>query len=173
MKKILLYLILITVLTGISNNAVAVYVDDLDTTLLLHCDTTNQVYWLITPDDNSSGRDASTPILDRANDGSGFDITASPELMTGSPKGGNFFRFDGTNDSIYCTGGWQYDDVDNLRCDFSIRWLGLPPTNNFPLSALVQAAQWRCFLTSNEDRNQGYILFLTSSGFFSSTKILE
>ena len=169
MKNLFLNLTFASFFIAASNNAMATYVDNLDTVLLMHCDATNQVYWLITPDDNSSGRSADAPILNKTNAPLfEFDYSTVPALTTGSFNGSSFLRFDGTNDSIYCSPGWP--GGINASCDFSMRWFALPSTND-PYAALIQAVAWRSFLIPVEDK--GYISFVTSGGWVSSSKLLD
>jgi len=168
MKNLIIKLSLVIALVVACNTASAVFTDNLQLQLLMHCDATNQAYWLITPDDNSSGRAVNEPILDMAIGSFAFDRTTEPVMMPGSPAGGSYLSFDGVNDTVYCSPGWT--GGTDVNCDFSLRWLGLPPVSN-PYSALVQTVPWRCFLQPNGD--QGYISFLMGATFLTSTVMLD
>ena len=135
--------------------------------LLMHCDATNQGYWLTTPDDNLSGRTANEPILDKSNAANfNFDRTTEPTLMPNSPKGGGYLHFDGNNDSVYVNPGWG--GGKNVFCDFSLKYLGLPPASD-PYAALIQTVPWRCYLG-----NDGTIkFFINSSTWLNSSKVLN
>ncbi len=169
MKKSFEKLILIGTLIIACSSAMAVYIDNPSNVALLHCDTTNQEFWLITPDDNSSGRPACEPILNMSN-APGFlkDYNTVPALMPGSPYGGDYLEFNGSNSSIYVNNGWVGDT--SISLDFSFRWLGLPLTNdNF--ASVFACLPWRCYFRSAGDRQYGFLQFLLEPGdvFFPSS----
>ena len=145
------------------------YNDDVYNQLLLHCDETNQTAsWQVTPDDNSYGRAANTPILDKSNGVWAVDYTTAPTMMPGSPRCGNYLRFDGINDSIYISPGWN--GANNVFCDFSLRWLGYPPASA-PYAGLIQLAPWRAYLRPADGTNC-YVNFLVGNTWVHSDKIL-
>ncbi len=164
MKNIILKLTLISILVIACNNAIAVFTDNTNLQLLMHCDVTNEPWWITSPDDNSSGRSANEPILNKTN-AAAFtkDFATQPTLMPGSPKGGSYFSFDGVNDTIYVNPGWA--GGTNVVCDFSLRWLSLPPPAEY--SALVQTVPWRSFLQSD-----ARISFLMGGSWLISTVAL-
>ncbi len=163
MKKFIL--ITIILFTCISANAV--FVDHPSNVALLHCDDTQTNwwadatnYWLVTPDDNSSGRTACEPILNMAFGAFNMDSNTIPAFVTNSPYGGKYLEFDGVNDSIYVNNGWLGDDSVSL--DFSFRWLGLPdPSDNF--AGIFGCVPWRCYLMDDGTGN-GFLNFLISPG---------
>ena len=121
-----------------------IYNDNTSLQLLMHCDETNHPNsWLLSPDDNISGRDINQPLLDRAVGSWATDTNTIPTLMTNSPIDGNYLHFDGVDDTIYVSPGWKFRK--NILCDFSFKWLGYPPASN-PYAALVQTRAWRSFL---------------------------
>ena len=74
MKNLLIKLSLIVALIVVCNTASAVYTDNAQLQMLMHCDATNQGWWLVTPDDTSSGRAITNePILDMAIGSFAFD----------------------------------------------------------------------------------------------------
>lgn len=142
MKNLKLILILILIVT--CNIVSAQYVDEMTLQLLMHCDEAYyQGSWYISPDDNSSGRPHNLPILDKANGSWGVDPVSEPTLMPDSPYGGKYMHFDGVSNSVYVYTGWS--NTPTVICDFSLRWLGYPPTNN-PYAGLIQTVPWRSFL---------------------------
>jgi len=151
MKSFLIKLSLIATLVVACNTAMAEFTDEALLKALLHCDETNQMdYWLITPDDNSSGRTANEPILDKAIGGDDIvDVTTEPTLMPDSPEGGSYFSFDGTNDSIYLIPGWS--GGDSVVCDFSFRFFTPPVTPGYPFAGLVTCQSFTCFLSTGTD----------------------
>ncbi len=176
MKKIILNLTIISFLIIICNSAMAVYIDTPLNIGLLHCDTTvtsywgapnTNSYWLLTPDDNSSGRDACTPVLNMTNNFSSFtvmDPTTIPTFKPDSPYGGDYMHFNGLTDSVYVAGGWLGDN--SVELDFSFRWLGLPDASeggdNY--MGLVWAYPWKCYLMNRGDGEHGYINMLLWTG---------
>ena len=183
MKKLIQKITLIIFLIIACSSASAVFTDIPNDLVLLHCDeavtnwwgapNTNS-YWLVTPDDNSSGRDANLAILNMTNAGGFYiDNNTIPALLPGSPYGGNFFRFDKTNSSIFIWPGWVGDS--SVFLDFSFRWLGLPPTND-NYAAVFGSLPWRCYFRSAGDDEFGFLQFLMEPGdvFFpsSSPKLL-
>ncbi len=143
MKNLIIKLSLIAALVVACNTATA-FTDNTSLYVLMHCDETNQAAWLTTPDDNSSGRAANEPILDMAIGGlsSTIDVTTQPIMTPGSPKGGEYFAFDGVNDSIICDPGWR--GGDNAVCDFSFKCNTLPGAGDF--DGLVTCQAFSCFL---------------------------
>jgi len=160
----------------------AVFTDSPLLQVLMHCDETVQDYWLITPDDNSSGREANEPVLDRTNPFDEEDINSDtvPTLMPDSPKGGSYFNFNyenGTNDSIYCNPGWL--GGYNIVCEFSFRWLGLPTSVGQPgvpddrYAALVCCGPWTVFLNSVNYASPHIALMIEQNYMYKSTATLE
>jgi len=144
MKNLIIKLSLIAALVIACNTASAVFTDNPQLQVLMHCDATNVGTWVTTPDDNSSGRAANEPILDMAIGGLGgsVDVTTQPVMMPGSPKGGSYFSFDGVNDSIICNPGWR--GGANAVCDFSFKCNSLPAAGDF--DGLVSCQAFTCFL---------------------------
>ncbi|RLD11233.1 MAG: hypothetical protein DRI44_04050 [Chlamydiae bacterium] len=169
-----------TININISNQSLAVllvekndgsftpYDDSWSNILLMHCDDTNQYYWLETADDNSSGRSAAQPILDINNTATGRDVTKEPALMPGSPYGGSYFSFDGINDDMLILPYtlWPSNKF-SVVCDFSIRWKDLPPAGEY--SATIQTKSWRGFLYNNGGK--GGINFLTEGGVWITSPV--
>ena len=117
MKKLIIKLTLIAIIVVACNTAMAVFPDGPLLQVLMHCDETNQAAWLTTPDDNSRGRLTNECILDMDIQWTGTNTLTEPTLMPDSPKGGSYFSFDGTNDSICVNPGWL--GGDSLLCDLS------------------------------------------------------
>ena len=183
MKYLLEKITLLTFIIIVCNSASAVFTDIPNDLVLLHCDevvtnwfgeTQTNGYWLVTPDDNSSGRDANLAILNMTNfadaGGSAFhmDNATIPALMPGSPYGGNFFRFDKTNSSIFIWPGWLGDN--SVFLDFSFRWLGLPPADGDNYASVFGSLPWRCYFRNAGDNTNGFLQFLMEPGdvFFPS-----
>ncbi len=143
MKNLIIKLSLIAILVIACNTAMAVFTDNTKLQVLMHCDETNQAYWLTTPDDNSSGRAANEPILDKCNCIIAYDkdITTQPIMTPGSPAGGSYLKFDGVNDSITCDPGWL--GGDSLVCDFSFRFRNAVGE----YTGLVSCQSFTCFLS--------------------------
>ncbi len=173
MKKIIVNLTIISFLTIISNSASAVYIDNPNNIALLHCDTavtsfwpapnTNS-YWLLTPDDNSSGRDACAPVLNMTNLFNSFtvmDPTTIPTFKPDSPYGGNYMHFNGKTDSVYVAGGWLGDN--SIELDVHFKWLGLPPLDGDNFAGIVWAYPWKCYF-KNSDNIHGYVQMLLWTG---------
>ena len=170
MKKIVFKLALFLIFVAACNTASAEYSDEPTLQLLMHCDETNHPNsWLLSPDDNSSGRALNQPVLDRSATEWAVDTNTIPTLTAGSPKGGNYLHFNGVDDTIYVSPGWASGN-DNIICDFSMRWLGYPPTNN-PYAALIQTKAWRSFLRPAES-NTCRVSFLFGSTWLNSTNYL-
>ena len=112
----------------------------------MHCDETNQAAWLTTPDDNSSGRLANECILDMDIQWTGTNTSTEPTLTPGSPAGGNYFSFDGIDDSICVFPGWLGGDT--VFCDFSFRYRSLSVPGDLDVTALVMCDPWTCFLNT-------------------------
>lgn len=174
MKKIIVYLTLISFLIIISNSAMAVYIDTPNNVALLHCDTTvtsywvapnTNSYWLITPDDNSSGRDACAPVLNLTNTFNSFtvmDPSTIPTFKPDSPYGGDYMHFNGLTDSVYVAGGWLGDS--SVELDFSFRWLGLPDALGDNYAGLVWAYPWKCYLMNSGNGSNGFINMMLYTG---------
>ena len=112
------------------------YTDDINNLGLLHCDSVITSTWtdgspdcFITPDDNSSGRTACSPIMNSSNDywHIARDDSTMPSVETNSPYSGNYLHFDG-GDAIIVTNGWR--DADNLYLDLAFKLEGLPDTSD-------------------------------------------
>ena len=175
MKKI----ILISILIIICNSVNAVYIDSLENIALLHCDTASTNfwdlsmtnYWLVTPDDNSSGRPACEPILNKTNVGEFvMDSATIPTFVPGSPKGGDYLSFDGVDDSLYVNNGWVGDN--SAYVDLSMRWLGLPPTNDV-FAGIAHCMPWRCYFANLDGEARLGFLMLPGELWLISDKILE
>ena len=145
MKNLIIKLSLIAAMVVACNTAMAVFTDNPELQVLMHCNATNQAAWLTTPDDNSSGRPANEPILDMANDSSVVDTDTEPIMTPGSPAGGSYFSFDGVNDSIYCEPGWL--GGDSVVCDFTFRFSNPPDNPSFPFDGLASCQSFTCFLS--------------------------
>jgi len=130
-------------------------------------------YWLVTPDDNSSGREASSPVLNLTNTFSSFtemDPSTIPTLIPGSPYGGNYMHFNGLTDSVYVAGGWVGDN--SIGLDVHFRWLGLPPLDGDNFAGIVWAYPWKCYFRNNNNTS-GYVQMLLWTGaptWFPSTQ---
>ena len=158
------------------------YVDNVYTRGLLHCDAVVTNLWpdgadncFITPDDNSSGRPAVSPILNASNDWTiGMDNSTMPTFKTNSPYSGDYLAFDG-DDSIIVTNAWL--GGDSMTIDLGFRFNGLPPLSGdnymgvfitYPIKTYIQ----------NIDNVHGKILMIVYDAdvnphFFSSTKVLS
>ena len=147
MKNLIIKLSIIAILIVACNTAMAVFTDNPEVQVLMHCDVTHtdQIGWKTTPDDNSSGRAANEPVLNKCHCPLEWNIDNAtlPTLMSGSPKGGDYFSFDGIADSIYCRPGWRGGDT--LVCEFSFRFRSLPVANDF--MGLVSCRTFTCFLS--------------------------
>jgi len=144
MKNLVIELSLIAVLVVACNTAMAEFVDDPLLCVLMHCDETNQAAWLTTPDDNSSGRLTNECILDMNIQWTGTNTLTEPTLMPDSPKGGSYFSFDGTNDSICVNPGWL--GGDSLLCDLSFKANSFAPAGEYDVLAGCNDT-WVCFLS--------------------------
>ena len=147
MKKLIIKLSLIAILVVACNTASAVFIDSSNLQVLMHCDETTQDYWLITPDDNSSGRAVNECILDMAIDLSDIDPATEPTLMPDSPVGGSYFSFNGSNSTIYCEPGWL--GGDSVVCDFTFRFRSPPDIPGFPFDGLASCQSFTCFLSTD------------------------
>jgi len=147
MKNLIIKLSLIAALVVACNTATA-FTDYSELYVLMHCDATNQAAWLTTPDDNSSGRAANECILDMAVDAMVVDVTTEPVLTPGSPEGGEYFDFDGVNDTIYCNPGWL--GGDSVVCDFSFRFRSASDIPGFPFDGLASCQSFTCFLSTQD-----------------------
>ena len=179
MKNLLIKLSLLLLFAVICSSASAVFTDIPNDIALLHCDSTStnwwgapntNSYWLLTPDDISSGRESLiSPILNNTNANAfAMDSATIPTFMPGSPYGGDYLSFDGSNGSIYVSGGWFGDA--SIFTDFSFRWLGLPGLDdNF--ASVFACIGWRCYLKNAGDDQHGFLQFLLEDGdiFFPSS----
>ncbi len=178
MKKLLKKFTLISILVIVCSSASAVSTDIPNNLVLLHCDeaVTNWFgeahtngYWVVSPDDNSSGRDANLAILNMTN-GGGFymDDNTIPTLLPGSPYGGSYLHFDPTNSSIFIWEGWFGDA--SVFLDFSFRWLGLPDALGDNYASVFGSLPWRCYFRNVGDNTNGFLQFLMEPGdvFFPS-----
>jgi len=148
MKNFIIKLSLIAILVIAANSAMAVFTDNAQIQVLMHCDATNQGVWLTTPDDNSSGRPASEPILNLNIYYDSTNNLTEPTLMPGSPEGGSYFSFDGVDDSINISSGMEgWKGGDSAVCNLSFRWFGLPAASD-PYTVLVACDAFTCFLTT-------------------------
>ena len=125
---------------------------------LWHCDNSySTASWLISNDDNSSGRTAVDPIL---NYNHIYTHVTAPMLMPNSPYGGNYFRFDGVDDSLVALNAWQ-NDSNTVSGNISMRWLDLPPTNdNF--HGILVSRPWRLYLI-NDGLGNGKLWFMVEN----------
>ena len=179
MKKLFGKFILICTLIIACSSAMAVYIDTPNNIALLHCDSaftnwwgapnTNS-YWLVTPDDTSSGRESLIlPILNNTNAPAfAMDSATIPTFMPDSPYGGDYLSFNGSNSSIYVNNGWLGDA--SIFADFSFRWLGLPGLDdNF--ASVFACIGWRCYLKNAGNDQHGFLQFLLEDGdvFFPTT----
>ncbi len=120
-----------------------------------HCDNSYLPgsYWLASDDDNSSGRPIVYPIL---NYGHLNTHVTAPALMPNSSRDGNYFRFDGVDDSITAVSAWQ-NESNSVSGNISLRWLELPAlSDNY--SGLLLSQPWRLYLQNN-GAGQAKILF--------------
>jgi len=163
--------ILIITLVITCSSAMAVYIDTPNNVALLHCDiavtnwwgapNTNS-YWLTTPDDNSSGRPACEPILNKTNVGEfAMDSATTPTFVPGSPYGGDYLSFNGSNSSIYVNNGWLGDT--SISLDFSFRWLDLPDVSD-NYAGVLGCVPWRCYFKNAGDGQHGFLQFLMQPG---------
>ena len=165
-----------------TNNPPAItppYTDNENNRGLLHCDEATTNLWpdgsancFQTPDDNSSGRLAVSPILNASNDWEiVIDDSTMPAFKTNSPYGGDYFSFDG-NDSIIVTNAWP--GGNNLDLDLNFRFEGLPPLSGDNYACLFWTLPVKAYLRNVDDTN-GEILMLVydaagSAHFFYSVK---
>ncbi len=127
MKNLLVKISLIAIMVVACNTASAVYSDSSTTLALWHCDATN---WAgaeeTTPDDNSSGRTAKDLQINAAN---------AATLMPGSPYGGSYLAFDGT-DHATAFGVLDPAPTDSLKIDVSFR------AHSFPAAGIYKSLVW-------------------------------
>jgi len=160
------------------------YTDNVYNRGLLHCNNAVTNLWpdgdgatncYITPDDNSSGRQAVSPIMNASNNwGIAKDDSTMPTFETNSPYGGNFLAFDG-NDSIIVNNAWP--GGDNMDLDLNFRFNGLPPLAGDNYAGLLWTYPVKAYLR-NVDDTQGKIMMLVydaagNPNFFYSSKLLN
>ncbi len=158
------------------------YVDNENNRGLLHCDAVVTNLWpdgsancFITPDDNSSGRTAISPILNASNDWTiGMDNSTMPTFKTNSPYGGDYLAFDG-NDSIIVNNAWP--GGDNMDIDLSFRFNGLPPLSGDNYMGVFITYPVKTYIR-NVDDISGKILMIVydmdvNPHFFWSNKVLS
>ena len=158
------------------------YVDNQWNCGLLHCDAVVTNTWpggsancFITPDDNSSGRLAISPILNASNNwGIARDDSTMPTFKTNSPYSGNYLSFDG-NASIIATNGWY--GGDSMTLDLSFRFNGLPSLAGDNFMGLFTIVPVKAYIQNIDDLH-GKILMLmyddnNNPHFFYSTKTLD
>ncbi len=158
------------------------YTDDINNLGLLHCDSVITNTWadgspdcFITPDDNSSGRTACSPIMNSSNDywHIARDDSTMPGFETNSPYTGDYLHFDG-GDAIIITNGWR--DADNMYLDLAFRLDGLPSmSDNYMGVLMIDPIK---VYVQNVGSSQGKILTIVyktaiDGQFLSSTKILN
>ena len=159
------------------------YVDNEYNRGLLHCDNVITNLWpdgtgncLITPDDNSSGRQAVSPIMNASNSWEiERDDSTMPTFKTNSPYGGDYLAFDG-NDSIIVTNAWS--GGDNLDIDFNFRFNGLPSASGDNYAGMLWTYPVKAYLINDGDNIHGKVQMLVYDAaenphFLSSTKILN
>ena len=159
------------------------YVDNIYNRGLLHCNTSitnlwpdGTNYWLVTPDDNSSGRQAVGPILNLSNNWDiGMDNSTIPTFMTNSPYGGDYLHFDGSS-TIRATNAWP--GGDNLDLDLNFRFTGLPPVSGDNYAGIFWTYPVKAYLRNSGDDTHGQLLMLVYDAagnpkFFYSTKTIN
>ena len=156
------------------------YTDNENNRGLLHCDELVTNLWpdaaadcFLTPDDNSSGRQAVSPILNSTNTWELVrDDSTMPTFKTNSPYGGDYLAFDGNSDFIIAADAWP--GGDNMTLDLNFRFKGLPPLSGDNYACLLWTLPVKTYLRNTDDVN-GEILMLVydASGaphFFYSIK---
>jgi len=141
------------------------YVDNEFNRGLLHCNETVTNLWpdasancFLSPDDNSSGRLAASPIMNASNDwGIARDDSTMPTLNTNSPYGGDYLAFDG-NDSILVTNSWP--GGDNLDLNLCFRFTGLPPASGDNYAGLLWTLPVKAYLQNSGNDIHGKVLML-------------
>jgi len=159
------------------------YIDNSNNRGLLHCDESVTVQWpngdpdcFITPDDNSSGRTAVSPILNAKNNFAiERDDSTMPTFKTGSPYSGNYLAFDG-NDSIIVNNAWQGGNV--MALNLSFRFNGLPDASGDNFAGMFWTYPVKAYLQNSGDDIHGNILMLVYNAagnfnYFMSSKILS
>ena len=149
---------------------------------LIHCDESVTNQWpnsdpdcFLTPDDNSSGRLAVSPIMNASNDwGIARDDSTMPTFKTNSPYGGDYLAFDG-NDSIIVTNAWP--GGDNMDIDLNFRFNGLPPLSGDNYMGVFITYPVKTYI-QNIDNVRGKILMIVydmdvNPHFFWSNKVLS
>ena len=161
-KNLLVKITLIVTLVITCNSASAAFSDSPSTYALWHCDATN---WAdateTTPDDNLSGRTAKDLQINAAN-----EVT----LMPGSPYGGSYLAFDGT-DHATANGVLDPAPTDLLKIDVSFR------AHSFPAAGLYKSLVWT-YPVKVYLYNGANVLILTYDAagnphFLSSTKTIN
>ena len=178
MKNLLIKVTLIVTLILLCNSASAVFVDNPNTIGLLHCDTTNGAGggFIITPDDNSSGRAAIYPILNTSNNWDvGVDNSTLPTLTAGSPYGGSYLAFDGS-DTIRATNAYLGSDAMQLNLSFKIN--GLPSASGDNYAGMFWTYPVKAYMINSGDDDHGRVLMLVYDAagnphFFYSSKTIN
>ena len=137
----------------IGTNSIGGFVDNPINKGLWHCDNSYSPDSLISDDDNSSGRAAINPVL---NDNHIYTHVTAPMLMPNSPKGGNYFRFDGVDDNMIAESAWS-NNSNTFSGNISLRWLDLPLTNN-NFHGILISQPWKLYL-QNAGSGNGKLLF--------------
>jgi len=164
------------------NRAIPPYTDNSFNRGLIHCDESVTNQWpnsdpdcFLTPDDNSSGRLAVSPIMNASNDwGIARDDSTMPTFETNSPYGGDYLAFDG-NDSIIVTNAWP--GGDNMDIDLNFRFNGLPPLSGDNYMGVFITYPVKTYI-QNIDNVHGKILMIVydmdvNPHFFWSNKVLS
>ena len=127
MKNLITKLTLIALVIAVCGTASAAFTDDPNTLALYHCDATNWVDAAVTttPDDNTSGRTAHDLNLKHANE---------VVMMPGSPYGGSYLAFDGTDRATVF--GVLSTPPTILKLDVAFR------ANTFPDSTHYKSLLW-------------------------------
>jgi len=137
----------------IGTNSIGGFVDNTINKGLWHCDNSYSVVSLISDDDNSSGRTAVNPVL---NEGHIYTHVTAPMLIPNSPKGGNYFRFDGVDDNMIAQSAWT-DESNTFSGNISMRWLDLPSlSDNY--DGILVSQPWKLYL-QNDGSGNGKLLF--------------
>ena len=137
----------------IGTNSIGGFADNAINKGLWHCDNSYSPASLISDDDNSSGRTAVNPVL---NEEHIYTHVTAPMLIPNSPKGGNYFRFDGIDDNMIAQSAWT-DESNTFSGNVSMRWLDLPPVSD-NVDGILVSQPWRLYL-QNAGSGNGKLLF--------------